>query len=82
MDDKIPGTDFDKVKVKILGEDGNGFAIMGRVLKAMKEAEIPKEIRDKYIKEVTSGDYNNLLTVTLQYVEDIGEEDNEGGGKQ
>jgi hypothetical protein len=46
-----------KPKVRLVGEDGNAFAILGRVSKAM------------------SGDYNHLFATVLEYVDDIGEED-------
>jgi len=58
-----------KVKVKLVGEDGNAFAIIGRTVAAMKKAKIPKETIDEYQKKAISGDYNNLLRVTMEYVD-------------
>jgi hypothetical protein len=55
-------------KVKLVGEDGNAFAILGRVMKAMKSAGLSKEIQDAYFAEATSGDYDHLLQTTLRYV--------------
>lgn len=55
-------------KVKLIGEDGNAFAILGRVMKAMKVAGLPKEVVDEYYKEATSGDYDHLLQTTLRWV--------------
>ena len=54
--------------VKLVGEDGNAFAILGRVMKAMKVAGLPKEVIDEYYKEATSGDYDHLLQTTLRWV--------------
>lgn len=49
--------------------DGNAFAIMGTVSKAMKRAKVPQETIDAYMKEAKSGDYDNLLQTTMRYVE-------------
>jgi len=62
------------VKVNLVGEDGNAFAIMGRVRAAMRKAKIPKETIEKYLKEARSGDYDHLLAVTLDYVEEENDE--------
>ncbi len=62
-----------KPKVKLTGEDGNAFAILGRVTKALRQAgqgDKVKEMTDKAM----SGDYNHLLSTVMEYVEDIGEE--------
>jgi len=56
------------VKVKLVGEDGNCYAILGRTKKALERAGY-KELAEQYIKEATAGDYDNLLRVTMGYVE-------------
>jgi len=56
-----------KPTVKLTGIDGNAFSIMGVVSRALRNAGLPKEHIDKYIKESTSGDYNNLLVVAHKY---------------
>jgi hypothetical protein len=58
-----------KVKVKLIGKDGNAFSIMGEVTKAMKKAGMDKEIINKYMEEAMSGDYNHLLATTAKYVD-------------
>ena len=57
-----------KTTVKLIGEDGNAFAIMGRVKKALMLAGADQEYIDKYLKEATSGDYDHLLAVSMEYV--------------
>ena len=57
-----------KPTVKLIGQDGNSFAIMGNVKQALKRAGADKEYIDEYLKEATSGDYNHLLTVSMKYV--------------
>ena len=57
-----------KPTVKLVGEDGNAFSIMGRVKQALKRAGADKEYIDEYLKEATVADYSYLLTVSMEYV--------------
>ena len=57
-----------KPSVKLVGEDGNAFSIMGRVKKALRRAGADKEYIEKYLKEATLGDYDHLLVVSMEYV--------------
>jgi hypothetical protein len=57
-----------KPDVKLAGEDGNAFAIMGRVKLALRKAGADQEYVDKYLKECMSDDYDHLLAVTAEYV--------------
>jgi hypothetical protein len=61
--------EFPQVHVKLVGEDGNAFAILGRVRQAMKRAGVPQDLIEKYTKEATSGDYDHLLQVTMRWVD-------------
>lgn len=56
------------IDVKLIGTDGNGFSIIAKVTKALREAGVSKEERDQYFEEATSGDYNKLLCVTQEWV--------------
>jgi hypothetical protein len=60
---------YPDVQVRLVGEDGNAFAIMGRVASALKEAGVSQEEIDKYYAESTSGDYDNLLRTAVQWVQ-------------
>lgn len=57
-----------KITVRLIGTDGNAFAIMGKVMRALKEAGYDKEFIERYQQEAMSGDYTNLLAVTMNYV--------------
>lgn len=61
----MPKTD---IKVKLIGEDGNAFSIMGKVIRELKRHG-HRDLVKQYQEEATSGDYNHLLTVTMDYVE-------------
>jgi hypothetical protein len=58
-----------KPTVKLIGQDGNAFSIMGHVKKALKHAGADKEYIDKYLNEAISLDYDNLLAVSMEYVD-------------
>ena len=60
----------------IVGEDGNAFAIMGRASAALRRAGNEDDVISSYRAQATSGDYGHLLAVTMAFVLDIGE-DNE-----
>lgn len=62
-------TKYPKVKVKLVGQDGNAFAILGRVQSAMKKAGVPKEEMNVFLKEATSGDYDHLLQTCMAWVD-------------
>lgn len=68
MKEKKDARKFD-VKVKLSGNDGNAFMIMGSVRRALKKAGATKEQVDQYLEEATSGDYSHLLRVTNEWVE-------------
>ena len=58
-----------KPTVKLIGEDGNAFSIMGRVKQALRRSGADKEYIAGYLKEATSGDYDHLLVVSMGYVD-------------
>ena len=59
---------YDHVTVKLVGEDGNAFAIMARVSNAMRAAGCSVAERDAYREEAMAGDYDHLLRVTMETV--------------
>jgi len=64
----------EKVKVKLIGEDGNAFAIMGRVSKALRRSGQPEAAKE-YLERATEGDYDHLLQVTMDYVDESSDEE-------
>lgn len=58
----------EKIDVKLIGEDGNAFYILGKVCREMRRNDYSKEEIDQYLKEAKSGDYDNLLRVTMEWV--------------
>jgi hypothetical protein len=66
-----------KVDCELVGQDGNAFAIMGRVQRAMKQAGYSQTALAEYSEASMSGDYNHLLRVAMDWTEDIGEDEDE-----
>ena len=56
-----------KPKVKLIGEDGNAFVILGRTVRAMRKAGWSSEDIEKFQNEAMSGDYNHLLMSVMKY---------------
>jgi hypothetical protein len=59
---------YPEVEVQLSGNDGNAFAIMGAVQKALKRHGVDKSEIDEYIHDSMSGDYNHLLQVAMAWV--------------
>jgi hypothetical protein len=59
---------YPDVFVQLTGEDGNSVSIMGRVAKALRDADVPKEEIDEYYAQSMSGDYDNLLRTAAEWV--------------
>jgi len=55
-------------EVELLGENGNAFYILGVVTKAPKLHGASDEDIEEYKRLAMSGDYDNLLVVTLGWV--------------
>ncbi len=61
-------TKYPEIEVQLTGNDGNAFAIMGAVRKALRRANVSPDEIDEYTKQSTSGDYDNLLFVAMSWV--------------
>ena len=69
MADETNGPKYPNVKVKLTGTDGNAFAIIGKCKEALRRAKVSPEEQQAFIKEATSGDYNNLLCTCMKWVD-------------
>jgi hypothetical protein len=61
----MPKTD---VKVKLVGTDGNAFAVLARVVRALRDAG-HTELAEQFKREAMGGDYDHLLKTVMDYVE-------------
>lgn len=60
---------YPNIRVKLIGEDGNAFAILSRVKRALERGGVPQAEINQYFEEATSGDYNHLLATTMEWCE-------------
>lgn len=60
---------YPHVEVQLTGGDGNAFAIIGAVNRALRRAKVPKEEIDEFNREARSGDYDHLLRTCMKWVE-------------
>ena len=56
-----------EVRVRLVGEDGNAFAILGRCQRAAKEAGVPKVVIGRFFAEATAGNYDDLLATAMRW---------------
>jgi hypothetical protein len=55
------------VEVQLSGEDGNVFAIIGRVSKTLQRGG-HADLIDEFQREASSGDYDHALQTCMDYV--------------
>jgi len=59
---------YPEIIVQLTGEEGNAFAILGRVSRAMRQAGLNQAQINEYTNEAMAGTYDDLLQATLKYV--------------
>ena len=57
------------VRVKLIGADGNAFALIGLVRQALSEAGYGEDFIRAFMDDAVSGDYQHLLEVIADTVE-------------
>ena len=62
-------TKYPDIEVELSEQDGNAFAILGRVTKALRRADVPSDEIDAFQKEATAGDYDHLLQTCMRWVD-------------
>ncbi len=58
---------YPNIAIALVGEDGNAFAILGRVKRQMRRAGLPASEWGLFHAEATSGDYDNLLLTVMRW---------------
>ena len=59
---------YPEIEVQLTGNDGNAFAVMGAVKRALKRAKVSADEISEYTEQSMSGDYDNLLRVAMSWV--------------
>lgn len=63
-----PAVKFPQITVQLIGKNGNAFAIMGAVKKALLRDGVHPSIAKEYMEAATAGDYDALLRTTMEWV--------------
>ena len=58
-----------KPSIKLVGQDGNAFSILGRCQAAARKAGWTQNEVDDFMNKATSGDYNYLLRTVMEHFE-------------
>jgi hypothetical protein len=61
-------TKYPNIEVQLTGNDGNAFAIMGAVRRALRHAGVSDGEIAEYTAQSTSGDYAHLLGTAMDWV--------------
>ncbi len=56
-----------EITVQLTGTDGNAYAVLGAVQKALRRAGHGDEVA-AFLAEATSGDYHHLLATCMRWV--------------
>ena len=56
-------------KYNLVGVDGNAFAVMGYVTRAMRAEGFSKQEIDEYLRDAKSSDYNYLIAVSCDMID-------------
>lgn len=59
-----------KVKLQLVGLDGNAFSLLGAFRTQARKEKWTQEEIDEVLNEAMSGDYNNLLCVLSDHCEE------------
>lgn len=59
---------YENIKIKLTGEDGNAFGILGKVTKALRDNGVHEDEVLTYRDNAMSGDYNHFLQTTMKLV--------------
>ena len=59
------------LEYSLIGVDGNAFAIIGYITRAMKKEGKNNESIEEYRKNAMSGNYDNLLCVSQNMIDEL-----------
>ena len=60
---------YPAITVQLTGQDGNAFAVLGRVFRALRAAGIGEAEVAEFHRQATSGDYAHLLRTCMKWVD-------------
>lgn len=64
-----PTIKYPHISVELSGSDGNVFAVLGNVQRALRRGGVSAEEVSAFVAEATSGDYHNALATAMRWVD-------------
>lgn len=61
-------TKYPHIEVQLTGTDGNAFAVLGNVQKALRKHGVSEQEIVEFMDEAMSGDYDHLLQTVVRTV--------------
>jgi hypothetical protein len=65
----MPDIRYPEIEVQLSGEDGNAFAILGKVRAALRHQGVEQAEIEAFMAEATAGDYEDLLRTCMAWVD-------------
>ena len=59
---------YPNITVKLVGTDGNAFAILANMKRALRKHKVSGEDIESFLEEAMSGDYDHLLQTCMKWV--------------
>lgn len=66
---EIPGPKYPHIQVQLSDRDGNAFAIMARVSRALRREGVPSSEVNAYTSESLRGDYDHMIQTAMKWVD-------------
>ncbi len=63
-------TDLPKVRMKLVGVDGNAFYLLGLFRSLARRQGWPESAIDEVLIEAKAGDYSHLLSTLMDHIQD------------
>ena len=58
---------YPHINIPLVGQDGNAYAILARVKRIMRRADLPDSEWDLFLTEATSSNYDHLLLTVMSW---------------
>jgi len=65
----VRGVKYPDIHVRLIGQGGNAYTVLGRVRLALSRAGVPPAEIKAFTDAATSGDYDHLLRVAMETVD-------------
>lgn len=59
---------YPEIEVELIGHDGNSYAILGKVIKALRRGNVSPNEVEAFQAEAMDGDYDHLLRTCMKWV--------------